>query len=559
MTQQEIWASDPFFDEETRNICANLSPQKAKELFSGSLHFGTGGLRARMNVGTNSMNRYTVGLATQALSSLLLKKYGESVCKSRGVALGYDTRVNSRKFAHAAAEILTSNGIKAYLPEEPCPTPMLGFSVMHLNCLAGVVITASHNPKEYNGYKVYDEEGCQLVPDKAKKVAESMREIKDIRSLKFQMDESLLVSIDLTESFVDAVLSQQRLFNLNEKQNLSIVYTPLHGTGLAPVSRTLKKAGFSNLHIVKEQAVQDGNFPTVPTPNPEDHRALKMGVDLAKSINADIVLGTDPDADRIGVSVLHKGEYVFLSGNDAGALLTDYLLSKDPEKDKSRAAVISTIVTGGLGKKIAESYGAEYFLTLTGFKYIGEKISQFEKAKENNDSQKSFDFLFGFEESYGYLAGKHVKDKDASVAALLICEAAAQAKAQGMTLLDKLNILHDKYGFELNELITFSVEGENAAQDMQEKLASLRKDKEPFPGIISTTDYLNDVNQKEGFGLYPKENVLKYIFSDGSWLALRPSGTEPKLKAYFCISAENRKKAQSRLEELEAQVRFIFT
>ena len=558
MTQREIWASDPFFDEQTRQTCAKLSAQEAEKLFSGTLHFGTGGLRAKMNVGTNSMNRYTVGLATQALCNLLLKEYGKSVCADRGVALGYDTRINSRQFAHAAAQILTSNGIKAYLSKEACPTPMLGFSVMHLNCLAGIVITASHNPKEYNGYKVYDEEGCQLVPSKAKRVAECMQGIKDIRSLNFNMDESLLVRTDFTESFVDAVLNQQRLFDLSKKQSLSVVYTPLHGTGLKPISETLKKAGFENLHIVKEQAVQDGNFPTVPTPNPEDHRALNMGVKLAEKTRADIVLGTDPDADRIGISVLHNGEYVFLSGNDVGALLTDYLLSMDTKKDKSRTAVISTIVTGELGRKIAESYGAAHFATLTGFKYIGEKISQFQKARKQNDSQKSFDFLFAFEESYGYLAGEHVKDKDASVAALLICEMAAQAKSENMTLVDKLNYLHEKYGFELNELISFSLEGENAAQNMQENLKKLRNNKTPFKNIVKTIDFLSDVRQKDGFGLYPKENVLKYIFADGSWLALRPSGTEPKLKAYFCISGKNKNEAQNKLDRLAAQVRSIF-
>ena len=332
----------------------------------------------------------------------------------------------------------------------------------------------------------------------------------------------------------------------------------MHGTGLKPISETLKKAGFENLHIVKEQAVQDGNFPTVPTPNPEDHRALNMGVKLAEKTRADIVLGTDPDADRIGISVLHNGEYVFLSGNDVGALLTDYLLSMDTKKDKSRTAVISTIVTGELGRKIAESYGAAHFATLTGFKYIGEKISQFQKARKQNDSQKSFDFLFAFEESYGYLAGEHVKDKDASVAALLICEMAAQAKSENMTLVDKLNYLHEKYGFELNELISFSLEGENAAQNMQENLKKLRNNKTPFKNIVKTIDFLSDVRQKDGFGLYPKENVLKYIFADGSWLALRPSGTEPKLKAYFCISGKNKNEAQNKLDRLAAQVRSIF-
>ncbi|MDO5022311.1 MAG: phospho-sugar mutase [Eubacteriales bacterium] len=556
---RELWANDPFFDEETRRICKNLSEQEAKELFSGTLHFGTGGLRAKMNVGTNRINRYTVGLATQALSQLLLDKYGKDLCSTRGVAIGYDTRLNSRQLAYSAAQILTANGIKAYLSEDPCSTPLLGFSVMHFACLAGIVLTASHNPKEYNGYKVYDEEGCQLVPKKAQQVAQYMQEIKDVRTLNFSTDESLLTYFDATKDFTNAVLRQQRLFDDNAKKNLSIVYTPLHGTGLKPVCEVLKKAGFVNVHTVEEQAVQDGNFPSVPTPNPEDHRALKMGVNLANQTGADIVLGTDPDADRIGVAVLHKGEYLFLSGNDIGALLVDYLLSKLPSESKSHTAVISTVVTGELGKKIAKQYGAAFFETLTGFKYIGEKISQFEKAKKQNDSLKNFDFLIGYEESYGYLAGEHVKDKDASVAALLICEMAAELKTQGKTLKDKLNALHKKYGFELNELVTFSLEGENAVQIMQNKLQKLRQQDAPFNGILKTLDFLNDINQNEGFGLYPKENLLKYIFSDGSWLALRPSGTEPKLKAYFCITGKDHAKAQEKLEELKKQVQKIFS
>lgn len=554
-----IWESDPFFDEETRFQVKALSKKEKEERFSSGLTFGTGGMRAKMGVGTNRMNRYTVAHATYGLAKMLLDKYGAETCRKRGVAIGYDTRHNSLEFAVAASEVLMAEGIKVYLISGPSPTPMVGYATVYHKCLCGIVITASHNPKEYNGYKVYNSAACQLVPGKAKLVSEYIDKIKDIRDIKFAEDSSLITHVDVCDEFVKEALKQRRLFDESAAKELSIVYTPLHGTGLRAVKSCLNKAGFTNMHVVKEQALQDGDFPTVITPNPEEHSALKMGIAMAQELSADIVLGTDPDCDRVGASVLHGGEYVLLTGNDMSALLVDYLLSYVDPSDMPYCATISTVVSGELAKNIARKKGAKCFETLTGFKYIGEKMIQFEEAKKAGDKDKAFDFIIAFEESYGYLIGDYVKDKNAVSACLIICEMAAKLKAEGKTLVDKLCELHDEFGFSLDALVSYSLEGEGARDRLQNMFNKLRSGDVSFSNVNKMLDFLEYNEQDCGFGAYPKENLLKYIFYDGSFIALRPSGTEPKLKAYFFIKGENKAEAQLKLDGYKEQLKSLFT
>lgn len=554
-----IWESDPFFDEETRSCVKALSKKEKEERFSSGLAFGTGGMRAKMGVGTNRMNRYTVAHATYGLAKMLLDKYGAEICRQRGVAIGYDTRHNSLEFAVSASEVLMAEGIKVYLISEPSPTPMIGYATVYHKCLCGIVITASHNPKEYNGYKVYNSAACQLVPEKAKLVSEYIDKIEDITDIKFIEDSSIITHIDVCDKFVNEALKQRRLFDESAAKELSIVYTPLHGTGLRAVKSCLNKAGFTNLHIVEKQAIQDGDFPTVITPNPEEHSALEMGIDMAREISADIVLGTDPDCDRVGVAVLHDGEYVLLTGNDISALLVEYLLSYVDPSDMPKCANISTVVSGELAKNIARKRGAKCFETLTGFKYIGEKMIQFEEAKRTGDTSKAFDFIMAFEESYGYLIGDYVKDKDAVSACLIICEMAAKLKAEGKTLIDKLSELHDEFGFSLDALVSYSLEGEGARHRLKKVFAKLRSGDIPFSNVNKTFDFLEHNEQDCGFGAYPKGNLLKYIFDDGSFIALRPSGTEPKLKAYFFIKGKGREEAQLKLDEYKEQLKGLFS
>ncbi len=550
------WKTDTFFDEETRKELSALSDEKEiEDRFYCDLEFGTGGLRGVMGAGTNRMNKYTVGKATYGLGLYLLDTFGKEKCRKNGVAIGCDTRNNSRYFAKVCADILSGMGIKVYLHSEARPTPMLSFSVKHVGALAGIVLTASHNPKEYNGYKVYDEYGCQLTTEPAKKLLSVINGITDIKTVPFNSDESLIEIVDHTEAFVDAVMLQSRFDDNEAKKNLHIVYTPLHGTGRVPVLKALEKAGFTKIDTVESQCTEDGNFPTVASPNPEDRRALTLGIEQAEKSSADIVFGTDPDCDRVGIAVKTDDGYQLMTGNQVGALLVDYVLSNTDMSQVKKAAVIKTVVTSELGAEIARSYGANIFTTLTGFKFIGEKITQFEAAKKESNELCDYTYLLGYEESYGYLCGTHARDKDAVVSSMLICEMAALCKSQGKTLLDKMNELYEKFGYYKDALDSFTLKGKDGLEQIKSMMVQLRSTGSPFSQKVEIRDFSISVPAEEGFGYLPKSDVLKYIFSDGSWVAIRPSGTEPKIKIYYSIKEQNREKAEERLEKIKSEIK----
>ncbi len=550
------WKTNEFFDQETRKELSLLTDEKEiEDRFYCDLEFGTGGLRGIMGAGTNRMNKYTVGKATYGLGRYLLDTFGKEKCKEKGVAIGCDTRNNSRYFAKISADILSGMGIKVYLHSEARPTPMLSFSVKYVGALAGIVLTASHNPKEYNGYKVYDEHGCQLTTEPAKKLLSVINGINDIKTVPFNGDESLIEIVDHTDAFVDEVLKQARLMGAEAKKNLHIVYTPLHGTGRVPVLEALAKDGFTRVDTVEAQCTEDGNFPTVVSPNPEDRRALTLGIEQAEKCGADLVFGTDPDCDRVGIAVKTSDGYRLMTGNQVGALLVDYVLSNTNMSAVKKAAVIKTVVTSELGAEIARSYGANIFTTLTGFKFIGEKITQFESAKKDNDELRNYTYLFGYEESYGYLCGTHAQDKDAVVSSMLICELAALCKSQGKTLIDKMNELYEKFGYYKDALDSFTLKGKDGLEQIKSMMVQLRSDGSPFSEKADVQDFSTGVPAEEGFGSLPKSDVLKYIFSDSSWVAIRPSGTEPKIKIYYSIKEQNREKAEERLEIVKSEIK----
>ena len=549
----EQWLNDEFFDEATHRELKSLTDEKEiEDRFYRDLEFGTGGLRGVMGAGTNRMNKYTVGKATAGLGKYLLDTYGAEACRNRGVVIGYDTRNNSEFFSRTAANVLSGMGIRVYLHAHARPTPQLSFSVKFWNALAGVVVTASHNPKEYNGYKVYDEFGCQLVPWQAKQVISYVDAITDYHTINFKSDVSLVFMADVTDNFVMAVMKQSRYKNADAKNDLKIVYTPLHGTGNVPVQKALRLDGFTQLDAVAEQVVPDGSFPTVVSPNPEDRRALEMGIAQAKRTNADVVLGTDPDSDRVGIAVKKaEGEYQLMTGNQVGALLMNFVLSHTDMGQYAHPAVVKTVVTSELGADIARKHGIKVFSTLTGFKFIGEKITQFEQAKKNGKKEQDYDFLFGYEESYGYLAGTHARDKDAVVSSLLICEMAAEAKANGKTLLDEMNEIYAEYGYYRDALDSFTLKGKDGLEKISSMMTELREDGSPFAGTLSVTDYSKLVNAEDGFGTLPTSNVLRYVLEDGSWIAVRPSGTEPKIKIYYSIKGADKEAAEKKLEEIQ--------
>jgi len=552
------WKTASFFDEETRTELSSLTDEKEiEDRFYCDLEFGTGGLRGVMGAGTNRMNKYTVGKATYGLGLYLLDTFGKDVCREKGVCIGCDTRNNSRFFANISADILSGMGIKVYLHSEARPTPMLSFSVKHTGALAGIVLTASHNPKEYNGYKVYDEYGCQLTTEPAKKLLSVINGISDIKTVPFDRDDSLIERVDHTNVFVDEVLKQSRLPDAQAKKNLHIVYTPLHGTGRVPVLEALKQDGFTNVDTVDEQCTEDGNFPTVVSPNPEDRRALTLGIEQAEKTGADIVFGTDPDCDRVGVAVKTQDGFTLMTGNQIGALLVDYVLSNTDLSGIKKAAVIKTVVTGELGAVIAKKYGASIFTTLTGFKFIGEKITQFEKAREMSDEVRDYTYLFGYEESYGYLCGTHARDKDAVVSSMLVCEMAAYYKKQGKSLYDRMNELYEEYGYYKDALDSFTLKGKDGLEKIKSMMTQLRDEGSPFSEKAAVQDFSAGVAAEEGFGNLPKSDVLKYIFDDCSWVAVRPSGTEPKIKIYYSIRENNREKAEERLEKIKSEIKTV--
>ena len=516
----EYWLT---FDDNTKNELESITDKKEiEDRFYKDLEFGTGGLRGIMGAGANRMNKYTVGKATKGLCEYLKNEFAGE----KSVVIAYDSRNNSKAFAECAAEILCYNGIKTFLFEEIMPTPVLSFSVRYLNCNAGIVITASHNPKEYNGYKVYDEYGCQLVPQYADKVISYINNVKDIKSVK-HMNLNMALSNGYLTYIGDEVLNSyisevEKMAVYKEASDLKLVYTPLHRPGNIPVRKVLSDMSF-DVSVVKEQAVADGNFTTVRSPNPEEKDALNMALEQAKRANADLVIGTDPDCDRVGVGVLHNGEYTLLTGNQTGALLVDFYLKFKKQSLNPKSTLVKTIVTNDLGAEIARKNGLNVVETLTGFKYIGDQITKYEKTGEN-------EFLIGYEESYGYLVGTYARDKDAVIASMLICEMAAYYKKNKMTLVDALNVLYSEYGFYLDALDSFVLKGKDGASRIKNIMSYFRANKATvFPNITDVKDY------STGIGDLPKSNVLKFFLKGGSWIAVRPSGTEPKLKMYYSV------------------------
>ena len=539
MTGLEYWLS---LDAETKAELEAITDEKELEdRFYKNLEFGTGGMRGIMGAGPNRMNRYTIAKATKGLADYLNSKYD----LAKSVAIAYDSRNNSAYFSQVAAGVLAGEGIKVYLFDTLQPTPVLSFAVRNLKCSAGIVVTASHNPKEYNGYKVYDEMGCQLVPKDANVLIKYVDAVEDMGSIKVLTKEEAGDLITLVGNDVlDAFLSEVKKLSLyNEPSDLKIVYTALHGTGNIPVRKILEGR---DVTIIKEQELPDGNFSTVRSPNPEEKDALTIAIEKAREIDADIVIGTDPDCDRVGIAVKDKGEFVLFTGNQTGALLMDFILKMRKNLGEN-PAVVNTIVTSSLGVAIAEKYGCTAVQTLTGFKYIGEKICQWEADKKHS-------YVFGYEESYGYLAGDHARDKDAVSSSMLIAEMAAYHKNNGRTLVDALNAIYAEYGYFYDSLETIVLKGKEGAEKIKASMEAFRAN-----GIDIFEDCNDVADYSKGIGDLPKENVLRFNFADGSWAAARPSGTEPKLKLYFSIKGSNKEEAMARQQEIRDKLKALIS
>lgn len=536
--EYERWLVSNMVSEEVKAELLCLNEKEIKESFYKELEFGTGGLRGIIGVGTNRMNIHTVRKATQGLSLEILNKGDEFA--EKGVVIAYDSRKCSELFAMECAKVLCGNNIKAYLFDSLRPTPELSFAVRHLGCSRGIVITASHNPKEYNGYKVYGEDGGQIPPEIADIIIGYINKIDIFEDIKICEDPQYIsIGKDVDRAYIDAVKAQS--LNVKIPQDLMVVYTPLHGSGNKLVRRVLDEIGVKNMFIVPEQEHPDGNFPTVKSPNPEDAEAFSIAIEYAKEKNADIVFGTDPDSDRIGVVVKKDdGSFAVLNGNQTGALLCDFILRtmKNAGTLSVDGNVVKTIVTTEMIRAINDSYGIETIDVLTGFKFIGEKIKEFEL--EGNPDK----FIFGLEESYGYLKGSYARDKDAVVGAMLVTELAADLKAQGKTLYDGLIELYEKYGYFLEALVTKTLTGVEGVEKIKAIMEKFRTEKLPL-GIEKMLDY------SEGIDSLPKSDVLKYFLKDGSWFSVRPSGTEPKIKFYFGVRAENYAEAYQELLELK--------
>lgn len=527
-----------FADENTKAELENITEEKEiEDRFYKDLAFGTGGLRGIMGAGSNRMNRYTVGKATLGLARYLKSKNDGEI----SVAIAYDTRNNSQYFAKVAAGIFASQNIKVNIYKMVVPVPVLSFTTHYLNCTAGVMITASHNPKEYNGYKVYDSKGCQFCTEDAKNAIGFINDITDYSSIPF-LEESELINY-IGENELNAFLAEVKKQSLyEEKSDLKIVYTPLHGTGNIPVRKMLEGM---DVTVVKEQELPDGNFSTVRSPNPEEKDALTIAIEKAKEIGADLVLGTDPDCDRVGIAVKDGDDYKLFTGNQTGALLVKFVLTMKKDTLNKKSTLVKTIVTSELGANIGRKFGLQIEETLTGFKYIGDKINKYEQTGEQ-------EFVIGYEESYGYLVGTHARDKDAVVSSMLICQMASWYKNQGKTLVDGLNEIYDEYGYFLDYLDSFVLKGKDGAEKIQNLMTSFRnKGTALFDGIEEVIDFSTGIRD------LPKENVLKYIWEDGSWMAVRPSGTEPKIKVYYSIVDASKENAGKRLEIIRNEIKSI--
>ena len=559
----ESWLNSSIISEEIKNELRNIQDEKEiEDRFYKDLEFGTGGLRGVIGAGSNRMNIYTVSKATQGFANYLNENFDNA-----SVAIAYDSRNMSKEFAKSAALTLCANGIKVYLYESLRPTPVLSFTVRHLNCQGGIVVTASHNPKQYNGYKVYDEFGGQVTDLKANKIISAVNNIENFEAIKTitegeAIEKGLLSYIgeDVDKAYIEKVkaLTIRKDLVKNKAKDLKIIYTPIHGSGNIPVRRVLSELGYENVKVVKEQEAPDGNFPTTPYPNPEAAQVFELALEMAKSETPDIIFGTDPDCDRIGVIVnVGAGEYKVLTGNQTGLLLTNYVLSllKETGKLPSNGVVIKTIVTTEGARKIAESYGIEIMDVLTGFKYIGEKIQQF---NTNGDKQ----YLFGFEESYGYLAGDFVRDKDAVIASMLIAEMTLYYKEQGMSLYEALINLYNKYGFFKEELVSLELAGKEGQEKIAACIESLRNTTlKEVDGVKVETklDYKLKKEENLSTGVnkdidLPTSNVLKFILEDSSYFVVRPSGTEPKMKVYLAVRGTSLENAETEIARFKEKV-----
>lgn len=567
--EYESWCENPLFNEMTRRelIAIKDNELEIQDRFYRELEFGTGGLRGVIGAGTNRMNIYTVRRATQGLSNYILREKGEK----KGVAIAYDSRNYSPEFAREAALCLAANGICAYLFDSLRPTPVLSYAVRKLGCKAGIVVTASHNPPEYNGYKVYWEDGAQITAPKDQEIIGEVKKVRDYaqaRTMELKEAEKLGLYRIIGRELDDCYLEELKKLVIhpemirNQQKQLKIVYTPLHGTGNHFVRRILKELGFEEVYVVPEQENPDGNFPTVSYPNPEDSEAFSLALKLAKKVDADVVLATDPDADRLGIYGKNEksGEYEPFTGNMSGMIILEYILSQKKEKQEllKNGAVVTTIVSGKMAKAITDAYGVELKETLTGFKYIGEQMKFFEQSGSHH-------FLFGYEESYGCLLGNHARDKDAVVAAMALCEAAAYYLTKGMSLCQQMEKLYEKYGHYRENLCTITLKGMDGAENIKGILETIRKNPPSSIGDFSVKrfrDYETGVVKDLESGLeyptsLPFSNVLYFELEDGAWCCIRPSGTEPKVKYYIGVKGSGSCDAAKKLAELTAAVKVL--
>lgn len=564
------WLQNPYFDEATKEeLCAIADDEKEiEDRFYRQLEFGTGGLRGVIGAGTNRMNIYTVRQATQGLANYIISQNGQE----KGVAIAYDSRIMSPEFATEAALCLNANGIKTYRFTSLRPTPELSFAVRKLGCIAGIVVTASHNPREYNGYKVYWEDGAQITPPHDKNILAEVAKVTSFDLVK-TMEKADAVAAGLYQE-IDTEIDEAYMEELKKQsihpevisemaKDFTIVYTPLHGTGNIPVRRVLKELGFEKVYVVPEQEKPDGTFPTVAYPNPESPKAFELALALAKEVDADIVLATDPDADRLGVYCkdTKSGNYVSFTGNMSGMLIAEYILKERTATGTmpENPALVETIVTTDMAKVIAQAYGVHLIEVLTGFKYIGEQIRLFE---ENH----TYNYVFGLEESYGCLAGTYARDKDACVAVMMLCEVASWYKKQGKTLWDAMLAMYEKYGYFKEGLETITLKGMDGAQQIQQMMAEAREHLPQQIGdakVLAVRDYKTDVRydmtdgSKSATGL-PTSNVLYYELEDHSWCCVRPSGTEPKIKFYFGVKGTSLSDAEAKLDSLQKAMMALF-
>ncbi len=563
MKVYEQWCTDPYFDDATKKELLAIKDDKAEieDRFYRQLEFGTGGLRGVIGAGTNRMNIYTVRQATQGLANYIISQNGQS----KGVAIAYDSRIMSKEFADEAALCLNANGIKAYVFPSLRPTPELSFSVRELHCISGIVITASHNPREYNGYKVYWEDGAQITPPHDKNILAEVAKVTEFSAVKtMDKDEAVkaglynVIGEDIDDKYMEQLKKQSIHPDIIKKmaKDIKIVYTPLHGTGNLPVRRVLKELGFEKVIVVPEQEKPDGNFPTVSYPNPESPAAWELALALAKKEDADIVLATDPDADRLGVYCkdTKTGEYVSFTGNMSGMLIAEYILRerKATGTMPENPALVETIVTTDMAKVIAADYGVKLIEVLTGFKYIGEQIKLFE---ENH----TYNYVFGLEESYGCLAGTYARDKDACVAVMMLCEVASYYKSQGKTLWDAMVDMYEKYGYFKEGLETLTLKGIDGAEQIQKIMTDMRNNPPKELGgykVVAVRDYKEDTRKDLATGEVtktglPNSNVLYYELTDNAWCCVRPSGTEPKIKFYFGVKGTSLADAEKKLEKVK--------